>query len=102
MSPAEEFFELVCNKPSMFGPPIQVEAHLWAAMFIWSFENLPRDDEKNHVHRAVMEQRKKVPGLTDRAGLSFHDLCENKLHYTPIIGPMMAAFRALKEQAEDL
>ena len=98
MSAAEDHFEIVCNKPSMFGPPAEVEAHLWAAMFIWARDNLPSD--KNYVHAAVMEQRKRVPGLTDRAGLRFHDLCENKLHYSPIIGPMMAAFCALKEQAE--
>ena len=99
MSAAEEFFKLVCDRPGMYGPPDQVEACLWSAMFIWRMEHLGGD--KNLVHAAVMAERKNVPELTDRAGLSFHHLCKNKLDYSPIIGPMTAAFESLRKLRED-
>lgn len=76
----------------MFGDPAQVETGLWVCMSIWvQDQGIP--EEK--LWKAIQAQRRQTPELRDKAGLSFHNLCRNRLDYEPVIVNMHNVFATL-------
>jgi hypothetical protein len=76
----------------MFGDPAQVETGLWVCMSIWTQEQgIP----EAKLYEAIRTIRNQVPELRDKAGLSFFNLCANRLDYQPVIINMHNAFALL-------